>query len=124
MPEKHDPIAGPWRVQGWENTIVNDANGWTVVAFPGGGPGYSLSDVQARALLIGAGPNMLTALLGLIEWDRRESSEAARGESVDWDAFDAAMQKAREAAAMAMGITADEPTPDPATRVKGETSDG
>lgn len=56
MPVVTDHIRGPWRAEGWENLVVNDANGNTVVCCPGGSRGATLDQLQARAALIAAAP--------------------------------------------------------------------
>jgi len=38
----------PWRAEGWEKTVVNNGNGWTVVAHPGS----TLPEAKARAAAI------------------------------------------------------------------------
>jgi hypothetical protein len=51
---KHTP--GPWRVCGWENLVVNAANGETIVACPGGSLNTTLPELQANAALIARAP--------------------------------------------------------------------
>jgi hypothetical protein len=52
---------GPWRAEGWKNTIVNLPDGTTIAAAPG--PEYApLEVLQANASLIAAAPDLLEAL--------------------------------------------------------------
>jgi hypothetical protein len=51
---KHTP--GPWRVCGWENLVVNAANGETIVACLGGSLNTTLPELQANAALIASAP--------------------------------------------------------------------
>ncbi len=57
---KHTP--GPWRNEGWGNLIVNSAEGYTILACPGGNPNCPVEELQANARLIAAAPEMLETL--------------------------------------------------------------
>lgn len=65
---------GPWRAEGWENLIVNDKNGFTIVCAPGYG---DLTDMKQTAKLISAAPELLEALVELVE--RAEAGSSIRG---------------------------------------------
>ena len=54
----HTP--GPWRAEGWESTIVNDADGNTLCLMPSSDG--TLASAKANARLIAAAPDMLDAL--------------------------------------------------------------
>ena len=52
----------PYRAEGWENTVVNDADGNTLCLFPGG----TLEEAKANAVLFAAAPELLTAAQELL----------------------------------------------------------
>ena len=56
---QHTP--GPWVTCGYENLIVNDNEGNTIVITPGGSTGTRL-EMKANARLIAAAPELLEAL--------------------------------------------------------------
>ena len=49
----------PYRAEGWENIVVNDADGNTLVACAGA----TLEEAKANAALFAAAPDMFSALL-------------------------------------------------------------
>lgn len=59
----HTP--GPWTATGWQNLVVNAANGATLVAAPGGSAHAELAELCANAALIAAAPTM-HRLIGLL----------------------------------------------------------
>lgn len=60
MTTKH--THGPWIATGWENIIVNSAQGVTLCLAPQGAEGETLKTIQANARLIAAAPDLLAAL--------------------------------------------------------------
>lgn len=52
---------GPWIATGFEHTVINDAQGNTIVATPGTSTG-TLIEMKANANLIAAAPEMLALL--------------------------------------------------------------
>lgn len=93
MKTTHTP--GPWKAEGWESVVVNDANGNTLVLMPGAS--YGLAAVKANAALIAAAPDLLAACKAVEDaW--------TGGESGDWrGALDLALGMARAAIAKARG---------------------
>ena len=63
----------PWRAEGEDKIIVNDARGYTLVLCPG----HTLALAQANSRLIAAAPALLTALHDLTIWAGNRS--AGRG---------------------------------------------
>lgn len=55
----HTP--GPWKAEGWKETVVNDSRGTTIALHPGDSREYGLAEVQANARLIAAAPDLLAA---------------------------------------------------------------
>jgi hypothetical protein len=55
---------GPWRAEGEDKIIVNDARGYTLVLCPG----HTLALAQANSRLITASIPLLTALHNLTVW--------------------------------------------------------
>ena len=51
----------PYRAEGWENIIVNDADGNTLVACAGS----TIEEAKANAALFAAAPDLLDALIDL-----------------------------------------------------------
>lgn len=67
--DKHTP--GPWRAEGWKNTVVNSAKGNTIVISPGGDGGdngVGIEEIQANARLIAAAPELLETLEFCRDW--------------------------------------------------------
>ena len=62
MKMKHQHTPGPWRNEGFENLVVNAADGSTIVGTPGASPYAPLSEHKANARLIAAAPDLLAAL--------------------------------------------------------------
>jgi hypothetical protein len=88
MTTQHTP--GPWKAQGWNDLVVNSANGDTILACPGSSSG-GIDEMQANARLIAAAPELLTAL----EWALEQLED-----DLDPDyqlAFDAAMATVQKA---------------------------
>jgi hypothetical protein len=56
---QHTP--GPWKAEGWENLVVNSADGYTMT-LAAGGKWAVLSELKANARLIAAAPDLLAAL--------------------------------------------------------------
>ena len=56
---KHTP--GPWKAEGWENLVVNCAEGYTLT-LAAGRKGAGLEELQANARLIASAPDLLAAL--------------------------------------------------------------
>ena len=56
---KHTP--GPWKAEGWENLVVNCAEGYTLT-LAAGRKGAGLEELQANARLIASAPELLAAL--------------------------------------------------------------
>jgi hypothetical protein len=59
MSTQHTP--GPWKAEGWENLVVNNADGYTMT-LAAGGKGAGLAELKANARLIAAAPDLLAAL--------------------------------------------------------------
>ena len=57
---KHTP--GPWHTDGWENIVVNDQWGTTILCCPGSSTG-TLDEIKANSALIAAAPAMYEALV-------------------------------------------------------------
>lgn len=55
-----DIAPGPWRAEGWEYLVVNDANGNTLALVPGGN--YGLKTAKATAALMAAAFDLLKEL--------------------------------------------------------------
>lgn len=51
----HTP--GPWKAEGWEDSIVNDSNGNTLAAMPGAC--YGRDVMRSTAALIASAPDLL-----------------------------------------------------------------
>lgn len=52
---------GPWKAEGWENLVVNCAEGYTLT-LAAGRKGAGLEELKANARLIAAAPDLLAAL--------------------------------------------------------------
>ncbi len=65
METKYAPT--PWRAEGFEDLIVNDANNITIAVAPGMN-GNNLSESKATAHLIAAAPDLLEALINSIPY--------------------------------------------------------
>lgn len=66
METKHSP--GPWRAEGWKETVVNDANGNTLALCPGDIRIEGIEVIQANARLIAAAPSMYRVLSRIAEY--------------------------------------------------------
>ena len=64
MSTQHTP--GPWTAEGWENLVVNCAEGYTLT-LAAGRKGAGLEELKANARLIASAPRLLMDLEGLIE---------------------------------------------------------
>ena len=64
QPQTPDIAPGPWRAEGWENLVVNDANGNTIALMPGAN--YGLKTAKATAALMSAAFDLLIQLEGLV----------------------------------------------------------
>ena len=53
----------PWKATGWENTLVNDAEGYTICACPG----CTIGEAKANARLIASAPELLAACEELLQ---------------------------------------------------------
>ena len=53
----------PYRAEGWENIVVNDADGNTLVACAGS----TIEEAKANAALFAAAPDLLDALVDALE---------------------------------------------------------
>ena len=53
----------PYKAEGWENIVVNNADGNTLCLFPGG----TLEEAKANAALFAAAPDLLDALVDALE---------------------------------------------------------
>ena len=62
-PITHTP--GPWKAEGWENLVVNCAEGYTLT-LAAGRKDSSLSELKSNARLIASAPDLLADLEGLI----------------------------------------------------------
>jgi hypothetical protein len=60
---KHTP--GPWKAEGWENLVVNSADGHTMT-LAAGGNWADLAELKANARLIAAAPDLLAALVAML----------------------------------------------------------
>jgi hypothetical protein len=58
---KHTHTKGPWRTEGWENLVVNSADGYTMM-LAAGGKDACLDELKANARLIAAAPELFEAL--------------------------------------------------------------
>lgn len=67
---------GPWHIDGWENIVVNDQWGTTILSCPGSSTG-TLAEVKANAALIAAAPAMYEALSELVKYLREEVADEA-----------------------------------------------
>ena len=56
---QHTP--GPWKAEGWENLVVNCAEGYTLT-LAAGRKDSSLSELKSNARLIASAPDLLAAL--------------------------------------------------------------
>jgi hypothetical protein len=56
---QHTP--GPWKAEGWEDLVVNSADGCTMT-LAAGGKGAGLAELKANARLIASAPDLLAAL--------------------------------------------------------------
>ena len=85
----HTP--GPWKTGGFQNVVVNAADGSTIVACPGGSAMAPLSEHKANAALIAAAPEMLEAL----EMVLIASEDGGDMNDIDFDQLRAAVAKAK-----------------------------
>jgi hypothetical protein len=60
MNTKHTP--GPWKAEGWNEIVVNSAQGYTLALAPSGSKSSSLEEIRANARLIAAAPDLSDAL--------------------------------------------------------------
>ena len=72
IPVKHthmktEHTKGPWRTEGWENLVVNSADGQTMT-LAAGGKDASLDELKANARLIAAAPELLAALKAIADY--------------------------------------------------------
>ena len=58
---KTEHTKGPWRTEGFENLVVNSAEGYTLT-LAAGGKDACLDELKANARLIAAAPELLEAL--------------------------------------------------------------
>jgi hypothetical protein len=57
---------GPWRAEGWENLVVNAADGATL-SLAAGPRGAELAELKANAALIAAAPELLACVRAFCE---------------------------------------------------------
>lgn len=69
---------GPWRTEGFENLVVNSAEGYTLT-LAAGGKDACLDELKANARLIAAAPDLLHALKCLV----RETSFLIHGDGTN-----------------------------------------
>lgn len=82
---KHSPA--PWRAEGWNNLIVNDVNGNTIITCPGAAARADIEEYKANARLIAAAPSLLLACLSLIQaYGTGEEKDLDRAYELAWDA--------------------------------------
>lgn len=62
-PTQHTP--GPWKAEGWENLVVNCAEGYTLT-LAAGRKDSSLGELKANARLIAAAPDLLKKLEAMV----------------------------------------------------------
>jgi hypothetical protein len=62
--QTHTHTQGPWKAEGWENLVVNSADGHTMT-LAAGGKDACLDELRANARLIAAAPDMLSELHAL-----------------------------------------------------------
>lgn len=70
---KHTP--GPWKTEGWGNIIVNDSEGNTLCLYP---QGATHKQTQANAHLIAAAPELLEALIDLVNVSENFPNELSK----------------------------------------------
>ena len=58
---KTEHTKGPWKTEGWENLVVNSADGSTMT-LAAGGKDACLEELKANARLIAAAPELLAEL--------------------------------------------------------------
>ena len=63
---KTEHTKGPWRTDGWENLVVNSADGHTMT-LAAGGKDACLDELKANAHLIAAAPELLAALEDIVK---------------------------------------------------------
>ena len=78
---KTDHTKGPWRTEGFENLVVNSAEGYTMT-LAAGGKDASLDELKANACLIAAAPELLAALKAIADYDEGSSEEGTYGSEV------------------------------------------
>ncbi len=71
---KHTP--GPWHTDGWENIVVNDQWGTTILCCPGSSTG-TLDEIKANSALIAAAPAMYEALQATLAYFLRSQQSHA-----------------------------------------------
>ena len=89
---KHTP--GPWHTDGWENIVVNDQWGTTILCCPGSSTG-TLDEIKANSALIAAAPAMYEALQIMVR--------AANVDEIDPLVMFASIERAKGALAQAEG---------------------
>ena len=71
---------GRWQAEGWQGLTVNAHHAEhpqgiaTILACPAGSHNAPLAEIKANALLIAAAPDLLAALVGLVNWGREHTS--------------------------------------------------
>ena len=78
---KTEHTQGPWKTEGWENLVVNSADGSTMT-LAAGGKDACLDELKANARLIAAAPELLAALYELVKYDEGSSEEGTYGSEV------------------------------------------
>ena len=64
---KTEHTKGPWRTEGFENLVVNSAEGYTMT-LAAGGKDACLDELKANARLIAAAPELLAALKAISDY--------------------------------------------------------
>ena len=78
---KTEHTQGPWKTEGWENLVVNSADGHTMT-LAAGGKDACLEELKANARLIAAAPELLVALKAITDYDEGSSEEGTYGSEV------------------------------------------
>tara|TARA_R110000822_G_scaffold108961_1_gene238660 strand:- start:958 stop:1278 length:321 start_codon:yes stop_codon:yes gene_type:complete len=90
---KTEHTKGPWITEGWENLVVNSADGYAIcgeltvreirtMTLAAGGKDACLDELKANACLIAAAPELLAALYELVKYDEGTSEEGTYGSEV------------------------------------------
>lgn len=66
METKH--YKAPWRAEGWQGIVVNDADGNTLAVCPGNIRQDGLEVIKANARLLAAAPTLLAACKAALEY--------------------------------------------------------